>query len=359
MLSPRFPNDFLYTRGMRGPGGPWISVRTLWPFLAATKAHGANVERIVDAVGLDWSSLLEPSARLAQSSALRLIDALTESANAPNLGFDAARWWLLSDETLVDHVGLSSKSLIDSDYEIGRYARLLYEAVELSSRIDEHEVVRIYAVRGVPKLPPVAIDFVLATMVVAFERFALPLPTVRRVTVTYPRPCPDAPIERFFQVPVVFEAAENSVAFDRRAYEAVQLPSNPGLQRALRAHLDGLVAELPPHDPHEQAARDAIAFALGRQETPLVPDVAKAIGLSESTLRQRLREAGTSFSELLDDARRDRAVRLLEDPTLTLTEIALRLGFNHQTAFSRAFKRWTSETPSAFRQRQIRNKGAA
>lgn len=82
--------------------------------------------------------------------------------------------------------------------------------------------------------------------------------------------------------------------------------------------------------------------------------VAAELNLSVSTLKRRLAMAGTSFSALLEESLRDRAMLRLLDPTSALAEIAADLGYSDLTNFAHAFKRWTGTTPGQFRRQHQR-----
>ena len=79
--------------------------------------------------------------------------------------------------------------------------------------------------------------------------------------------------------------------------------------------------------------------------------VAERLGMSARTLQRKLHASGTSHQELLDEMRRDLAVRYLREPGMAVCEVAYLLGFSESSAFHRAFKRWTGTTPSEFRRR--------
>lgn len=79
-------------------------------------------------------------------------------------------------------------------------------------------------------------------------------------------------------------------------------------------------------------------------------DVALALGISRSTLQRRLREEGTSYQAVLDDTRRDMAIRYLTKTTLRADAIASVLAYRDANSFSRSFRRWTGLSPLAFRQ---------
>jgi AraC-like DNA-binding protein len=125
-----------------------------------------------------------------------------------------------------------------------------------------------------------------------------------------------------------------------------------------------LLAVLDPALTAEQSvgasvATDAVASVrrvlmrrLGEGELAL-RHVADELRMSARTLQRELRDAGTSFAELLRDTRRDRATFYLRQSQLTLSEIAFLLGFDTPTSFFRAFARWTGQTPRSFREGAI------
>ncbi|WP_256206443.1 AraC family transcriptional regulator [Nocardioides luteus] len=78
--------------------------------------------------------------------------------------------------------------------------------------------------------------------------------------------------------------------------------------------------------------------------------VADEFSMSASTLKRRLREEGTTFRELLESSLLERATLRLLDRSMSVSEIAADLGYSDLTNFSHAFKRWTGQSPSQFRQ---------
>ena len=78
-----------------------------------------------------------------------------------------------------------------------------------------------------------------------------------------------------------------------------------------------------------------------------VDRVASDLGLSRQTLYRRLREEGVTFEELLDKLRHRLALRYLREERMSVKAASYRLGFSDPAAFSRAFKRWTGNSPRA------------
>jgi AraC-like DNA-binding protein len=77
-------------------------------------------------------------------------------------------------------------------------------------------------------------------------------------------------------------------------------------------------------------------------------DIARYLCISRHTLYRRLKQEGLSFHQLLDEVRREKALAMITNSKLALSEIALKLGFSEQSAFSRAFKRWTGTSPGKY-----------
>ncbi len=77
--------------------------------------------------------------------------------------------------------------------------------------------------------------------------------------------------------------------------------------------------------------------------------VSKALNMSLRSLQRKLAREGTSFKEILDEARHQLAVRYVKESGLPLREITGRLGFSDPGNFARAFRRWEGVSPNRYR----------
>jgi len=80
-------------------------------------------------------------------------------------------------------------------------------------------------------------------------------------------------------------------------------------------------------------------------------EVAQQLHSSQRTLARRLADEGLSFAGILDEMRRDLALRYLQDRSLSVSRIAWLLGYQEVSAFTHAFRRWRGETPTDYRSR--------
>ena len=79
--------------------------------------------------------------------------------------------------------------------------------------------------------------------------------------------------------------------------------------------------------------------------------VAERLEVHPRTLQRRLNEVDSSFQDILETVRKDMAKRYLADHSMSLAEVAFLLGYHDQSSFNRAFKEWTGESPSGFREK--------
>ncbi len=122
------------------------------------------------------------------------------------------------------------------------------------------------------------------------------------------------------------------------------------LGRLLDRYADEMLRKLPRAEGFVESVRRVIAETL-RGGDPSIECVATCLGLSTRTLQRRLREAGTTHKQLLDQLRHVLALRYADTEGLSFGEVAFLLGFSEPSAFHRAFKRWTGVAPGEYRRK--------
>ena len=88
-------------------------------------------------------------------------------------------------------------------------------------------------------------------------------------------------------------------------------------------------------------------------------EVADALSMHPRTLQRRLRDEGTTFEDIKDDARRDLAQRYLAHPDVPLTQITALLDYGEQSALTRSCQRWFQTTPRALRPEPLVRRASA
>ena len=145
-----------------------------------------------------------------------------------------------------------------------------------------------------------------------------------------------------------FAAPHEGLVFPSRLLEAPLQSADPELNALLMRHAERAIALLPTTQSLATATRKLLLELLPAGDAA-APDVAARMGLSRRTMTRRLASEGTTYKELLEQARHDLALQYLSKSNLEIQQIAFLLGYSETTAFARAFKRWTDQTPFEFR----------
>jgi AraC-like DNA-binding protein len=147
-----------------------------------------------------------------------------------------------------------------------------------------------------------------------------------------------------FRSPLVFNQPVDSVSMEVEFLQQPLLTANRALSVILDRYAESLLAKLPKPENFT----DSVAEELHRCE-PGIEAIASRLGYAPRTLQRKLKEAGTSYQELLDKTRWHLAAHYLQEEHITIHEVACLLGFSEASAFHRAFKRWTGMSPGEFR----------
>lgn len=154
--------------------------------------------------------------------------------------------------------------------------------------------------------------------------------------------------EAFFGCPVVWNDDYVRVSFPV-TYLAIPMPGrDPALRELLDRQAAALVRALPATTAMERQLQQVLLRLLAEGE-PTLARAAGAMHMSPRTLQRRLGQHQLSWQQWLDRSREQLARQYLADPALTLTDVALLLGYSEQSAFTRAFQRWTGALPGRFR----------
>lgn len=155
---------------------------------------------------------------------------------------------------------------------------------------------------------------------------------------------------RFFVAPVHFAQSRNALVFDSRELRAPVSGADARLLAIVERHLREIGDPAPVNDPWLETVREAITQALGGG-APTIHSIAKQSRVSVRSLQRRLSVRGIVFRELVAGVRRDIACRHLHAGTTKLTQLAFLLGYSDLSAFQRAFRQWTGQSPSQYLRR--------
>ena len=315
--------------------------------------HGLDGIGIARDAGVDLAVIPTPGERIEVDKIDAILRVAIPLVRDPAFGLRAAHCWHPSELGVLGYAWLSSSTLRTGLERAARYSRLIGErGITEIEDIRQGLKVRFWAKRGNPAVVPVAAVFADMAIALLLDMCRMNAgAALRPVAAMLRRQEPDSgdAYERFFGCPVRFGVEEN--AFVLSAKDADR--PLPSANRQLAAVFDRMLTEeLGRLDKSDvvSRARAAVLEHLSSGEGT-AEDAAKELHMSPRTLQRKLAEAKTSYLQLVDDTRKDLALRYIEDPHRTLTDITFSLGFSQQSAFTRAFRRWTGLSPSDYRAR--------
>ena len=299
---------------------------------------------------------IEHEGRLSLDQLDELVRTIFDARGSLDFGLKLGSKIHPSDFGLVGYALMNCPNLLQAMHKLNRYRQQLKAGFSTSFEVQDSEI--IYTIDGADDLiclfPMVEFDFASG---VQFARM-LAGPTrqhdIRLLNVNFQHG-PLAPLETYesvFQCPVAFECEQNSIVIDRRSIDVPVHGANPKLFEMLDEKLKACVAKaLNPKDLSLRVKE--YLQERERDKVPTQSDAAQHFFMSVSCFKNHLRKHGTSYQKLYDEVRCEEAKRLLQREEVSLKEISFQLGFANQSAFNRAFKRWTQANPSEYRSKYL------
>jgi AraC-like DNA-binding protein len=325
---------------------PTAPCRDLRAVLGAFESLGLSRTALLEAASLDPRDLDDPDARFSYDVTRAIFRRALAERPLPNLGVSLARLVPMGAYEVVDYLVTTSDDVGEGLRRLARYFRLISELIAL--RIDESASgvrVELAGTRG--SIPPFGVEFtVTLTLKNLREEAAGPF----GVEAVHFRHEPDdvAGCEAVFGCRVICGSTWDGFSLSTAAARMTMRRRDPMLREVLDRHARELVARLPDTGGVDVDVRQALARRVADGDSS-IDAVARALGTTPRTLQRRLRDAGTSFQALHEEARSAAARRYLENTSLSAGEIAYLLGYSEPSAFHRAFRRWTGETPESWR----------
>jgi AraC-like DNA-binding protein len=162
-----------------------------------------------------------------------------------------------------------------------------------------------------------------------------------------PFECPQV-VESIFGSRVRFDRPHNRMVFDLKTLSRQAPGVTPGLYGLISQLGDRMLEEQRQAADIVEQTRRLLAARFRSGGTDL-ESIAAAFGISPRALQGRLKRAGTTFEAEVNAARKQMAESYLRDTGLSMTEIAMLVGFSELSAFTRAVQRWFGVSPKAYR----------
>jgi AraC-like DNA-binding protein len=321
--------------------------------LIGLQAAGADAEAVLARVGLSPDDLTDPERRLPREIILALWEGALEVTGDEAFGLHVAEQIRPGTLDVLEYLVRSSATLGDAIGRAARYVRLIDDVAEMAAESEGDRVTYLPRLAHDLTIPKGVMECVLAATVRVSREVTGTDLVPYAVELKHAPPRDLREYVRIFGPGLRFGAARNAITFTAAQLALPLVTADRALSAILDRHADELLRKLPPATRFSHRVRALLAAEL-RGGDPALDTIAAELHMSPRTLRRRLEEEDTSLQILLDELRRELAVRYLDEQKLTLDEVAFELGFADGRAFRRAFKRWTGRTPRGKRAAQRR-----
>ena len=334
---------------------PTIAAGFVSALLDYAVQKGADQGQLLAASDLSLEQLSDQDGRVPILAYQAMIAAAMDATGDTALLLRHTLETRLETMSVVGQIVHSSASLAHSIDQLNRYLRLMADTDALRNR-DRfellHELGELWIVDHLPVQGPehIALEASFARFISEFRRSFPDQVFSLEMEVTYGPPPHVAEYPDLFRIPVRFNATRNALRIDP-VWVTSDTEFEPGNAYAFgifTRHADALLTESERTDTIRARIEAQILPDLHKGSQSM-DGIARDLGMSRQTLYRRLKEEGVTFADIHDDLRRRMALDYLTARKVTVNEAAYLLGFSEASSFVRAFKRWTGQSPTAYR----------
>ncbi|MET0284504.1 MAG: AraC family transcriptional regulator [Polyangiales bacterium] len=322
-----------------------VSIVLVRGILAELKSHGVDPSSVIEGLSLTDDALSDVRGRIPISDFDVLVTRAMELRNDPGLGLTLAQNAPANMLQILGLMLLSSRTLREAFALLTRYSELTADGI--SYTLSEHGQLATFTYHcpiRVDATTRFSADFTLVTTLRLAQHFfggVLHGPT--RVQFEHEAPSYRDRYEPIFGCPVAFGQRSNALTFPQALLDQVQFHGDSTVNAALCRMGDQVLSELSR--PRTLSDRIRVLLQANGALASIDPTrLARGVGLTRRALRRRLAAEGTSLSDLVDEARCKVACEELRRSG-SIETVAERVGYSERSAFHRAFKRWTGQTP--------------
>lgn len=330
-----------------------VSVAYLQGLLDYLARQGVDSTELLERVQLSPQILAQRDQRIAASTYLELLGHGVRLTGDEQLGLHLGEAVRPGYYGVLGYLIMSCATLADALHRQARYAALVGNLgqVDLADEPPRPGLEPQVAHSWQPLLPQQKRQLSEETLAgwVTFGHWisGLDIPPTE-VRFQHSAPADTSEYQRIFRCPVLFDQVDNALVFPKRLLATPLGQADAQVRLMLDAYADRLLGEIQ----RGNSVLDRARLELSRQLPEVGADlqqIAARLALSPRTLQRRLREAGLSFNQLVDETRQQLVLHYLRDPALELAEIAFLVGFSEPGSLARAFRRWTGQSPGEYR----------
>lgn len=324
-----------------------ISILFVEAVLEGLRDRGFDADELLEQIGLSPSLLSLPHARVSPDTYTMLLRLIAQVLDDEFFGQDSRRMKVGSFAMMCHNV-VHCRSLDKALKRVLRFFDLMLD--DLRGTLSCSDGMVVLTLKENPQRLPRL--FAHETYLMFVHRLACWLVN-RRIPIQwaafrYAQPSHAVEYPLMFSSDLRFDCPNTAIAFDPKYLALPVVRTAQSLKEFLAVAPENLLVQYK--DSNSLAAQIQRRLRdLPPADWPGFDQIADDMRTSASTLRRRMEAEGQSYQAIKDLLRRDMAINLLSDSTMSVMDIAAELGFAETSAFHRAFKKWTGANPGEYR----------
>ena len=307
---------------------------------------GLDLKQIEHHAGVDLSKLDTRRQPFSLEDVIRLVQANTHLSGLPHYGLANGHFTSLSCHGMAGLSAMYQSTYADCLQTGSRLCNLLFPPLTMHYFETEDQVgVRLYECLSLAPCTPFFMEWIMTNFHNILQFLLGQEHQPDYIAFPYQAPEYQHTYHRYLKCPLYFDVEHAEFVVDKT------LAQSP-LPLADRKIADTVEQRFIETLPREEVFVDRQVRALLAQhmgELLTFEEVAARLQMGTRTLRRHLQKMDTSFVDIMNDLRRETAISQLLNSNRSITDIATSLSFSDSSAFSKAFKRWTGQSPREFR----------
>lgn len=311
--------------------------------------YGLDKDQLLAKAGLTHEQVFSPREQLRFEQFRRVMLAGHELSGDDALGLKFGQKLMLTAHGLLGYAVMSSANLEEAMVLLQRYfctrTRLCaptFERHERGGLLQFHEMMELGSIRQI------YLEVVVAAVVSTMRFVVGDAVSYCRLQMPFVRPSYGDQYTKLLGLPVSFEHSVLAIDIPQKLLiKSFPMADETSRLEAAKKCEEELM-RLEADQDMEAKVRQHLMKA--EADIPGVETLAEYFHMTSRTLRRRLEAANTTYQAILDDVRRLRALRYL-DSRLPVQQVAWLLGYADPSNFSRAFRKWTGMSPTAYIER--------
>jgi AraC-like DNA-binding protein len=326
--------------------------------VAILRSRDVPIASLLDRAGILESDVDNRQRRIAAVAQGKLLELAAATLKDSEFGLHLAQKANPREAGLLFYVSSAAEDIGDALALAARYCRVANEAVRLKLVRSPGGMTIEVKFIGVPgHFAWQNIEFVVAALIKGLREMAGRDFRPTQVAFTLARNSDPGEFEEFFGCPVEFSGPADQFSLSNETLAIPLVTRDQSLLETLRPLCEEAGKE-------RNTAYGTLKASVENEAQKLLPHgkanrqrVAKALGLTERTLAQKLAEENTSYNDVVDRLRRSLALEYIKEASISIAQIAWLLGYEGPTSFNHAFARWTGKSASEARSRNQRSDG--